>query len=163
MKKCIVLLSFFVTLSCDRNIKSNPSENTELSEFQKQSDIYSVKNLISNSFQSIFSDLDSTAVLKYYTNDFMLLENGVIWNNDSINSYIRKSQVNKQNYQRLNRFDFVKSVYNQNTIWIAYENYATFVNEKDTLGTAHWLESVIAKKEKGKWKLQQLHSTIVGH
>ena len=51
----------------------------ELSEIQKQSSIDSVKNLISNSFQDIFSDLDSTAVSKYYTNDFMLLENGVIW------------------------------------------------------------------------------------
>ena len=140
---------------------SDTNENIETTELQKQSDIDSVKSLISNSFQDIWSDLDSTKVSKYYTTDFMLLENGVVWNNDSIHNYIAKKQANNQKYRRLNRFDFVKSVHNQNTIWIAYNNYAAFVQEKDTLGTAHWLESVVAIKENDKWKLQQLHSTIV--
>jgi hypothetical protein len=140
---------------------SDTNENIETTELQKQSDIDSVKSLVSNSFQDIWSDLDPTKVSKYYTLDFMLLENGVVWNNDSIHNYIAKKQANKRKYRRLNRFDFVKSVHNQNTIWIAYNNYAAFVQEKDTLGTAHWLESVVAIKENDKWKLQQLHSTIV--
>ena len=63
---------------------------------------------------------------------------------------------------RINRFDFLKSVHNKSTIWIAYDNFASWVKENDTLNTAHWLESVIAIKEDDKWKIQQLHSTYVG-
>lgn len=150
-----------VTYSCETKITSKTEETTEITELQKQADIDSVKSLISKSFQGVFSDLDSTAVSKYYTKDFLLLENGTVWNNDSIANYIRKGQANKQEYSRLNRFDFLKSVHNDNSVWVAYDNYATFVKEKDTLGEAHWLESAIAIKENNKWKLQQLHSTVV--
>lgn len=161
MKKIIILLIICITYSCETSIKSKTKETTVTTELRKQADIDSVKSLISKSFQAIFSDLDSTAVSKYYTNDFILLENGEVWNNDSIANYIRKGQANKQEYSRLNRFDFLKSVHNENSIWVAYDNYAVFVKEKDTLGKAHWLESAVAIKENNKWKLQLLHSTMV--
>ena len=133
----------------------------DLTETQKQADIDSVKGLVTHSFQDIFSNLDSTAVSKYYTTDFILLENGAVWNNDSILHYTTKNTMKKQGIKRLNRFEYVKSVHNKNSIWLAYDNYAAFVKGKDTLGRAHWMESVIAVKEDQTWKLQQLHSTIV--
>ena len=125
--------------------------------------IDSIKGLISNSFQDIWSDLDSTKIEKYYTNDFILLENGIIWNNDSVKRHLNRTQkeVEIYKYKRLNKFDVLRSVNNQNTIWIAYNNYGTCVKSVDTLRSVHWLESVIAKKENGRWKLQQLHSTTV--
>ena len=157
----MILLFIGIVYSCDKRVESSTMKNIEITEFQKKSDIDSVKYLISNSFQDIFSDLDSAAVSKSYTRDFILLENGVVWNNDSIYSYITRSLSKKRNYKRLNSFDFLKSVHNKNTIWIAYDNYAFFVKEKDTLGSAHWLESAVAKKENNKWKLEQLHSTVI--
>ena len=160
-KKIIILLVICITYSCDNGRKTTPTDNIDLTELQKQSDIDSVKSLTSDSFQDIFSDLDSTKVSDYYTTDFILLENGVVWNIDSIDSYIIRRQANRQNYRRLNRFDFLKSVHNKNTIWIAYDNYADFVKDNDTLRSAHWLESAIAVKENNQWKLQQLHSTVV--
>lgn len=161
MRRIVILLSICIAYSCDSKTASNTTEDIETTELHKQADIDSVKALISGSFQDVFSDLDSSKISNYYTADFMLLESGVVWNNDSIDSYIIKKQLNKPKYRRLNRFDFLKSVHNQNTIWVAYKNYATFVQEKDTLGAAQWLESVIAIKENNQWKLQQLHSTIV--
>ena len=161
MRVIMILLFIGIVYSCDKRVESSTMKNIEITEFQKKSDIDSVKYLISNSFQDIFSDLDSAAVSKSYTRDFILLENGVVWNNDSIYSYITRSLSKKRNYKRLNSFDFLKSVHNKNTIWIAYDNYAFFVKEKDTLGSAHWLESAVAKKENNKWKLEQLHSTVI--
>ena len=120
-----------------------------------------MKSIISNSFQDIWSDLDHTKISKYHSKDFVLLENGAIWNNDSIQNYTMKEKLSKPNYVRLNRFDFVRSEHKQNSIWIAYHNYAAFVKGKDTLAKAHWLESVVAVKENNKWKLQLLHSTPV--
>ncbi|NOY48603.1 MAG: DUF4440 domain-containing protein [Chlorobi bacterium] len=163
MKNLFIILIFCSIYSCDNRIKPDSIKQIEINEFQKQSDIDSVKGLISNSFQDIWSDLDSTKIEKYYTNDFILLENGIVWNNDSVKSHLNRKlkEVEIYKYKRLNKFDFLKSVHNQNTIWIAYDNYGTWVKGIDTLGSVHWLESVIAKKENGRWKLQQLHSTTV--
>ena len=161
MKKIIMLLSICLAYSCENTVKPEPTKNIELTESQKQADIDSVKSLVSDSFQDIFSDFDSTTVSEYYTTDFVLLENGVLWNNDSIRSFIRRKQASKQNIQRLNSFEYLKSEHSQNMIWVAYDNYAFFVKEKDTIRTAHWLESAIAKKENNTWKIQQLHSTVV--
>ncbi|MHA7941595.1 DUF4440 domain-containing protein [Formosa sp. 3Alg 14/1] len=161
MKKIIILLSLCFAYACETTVKPEPTKNIELTESQKQADIDSVKSLVSDSFQDIFSDFDSTIVSKYYTTDFVLLENGVLWTNDSIYSYIRRKQANKSAVKRLNRFEYVKSEHSENMIWVAYDNYAYFVKEKDTIGKAHWLESAIAKKENNTWKIQQLHSTVV--
>ncbi|TXD46770.1 DUF4440 domain-containing protein [Polaribacter sp. IC073] len=161
MKKIIVLLVILLTYSCENNVKSNTKNTIEITDLQKQQDVDAVKELISKSFQDVFSDLDSTKVLNHYTKDFILLENGVVWNNDSITTYIRERQIGKNEVQRRNKFEFLKTVHNKKTIWIAYNNYAVWVREKDTLGKAHWLESAIAIKENNIWKLEQLHSTVV--
>ncbi|MDQ7918383.1 nuclear transport factor 2 family protein [Mesonia sp. MT50] len=161
MKKIIILLLIGIPSSCETKINSETKKSVDLTETQKQADIDSVKGLVTHSFQDIFSNLDSTAVSKYYTTDFILLENGAVWNNDSILHYTTKNTMKKQGIKRLNRFEYVKSVHNKNSIWLAYDNYAAFVKGKDTLGRAHWMESVIAVKEDQTWKLQQLHSTIV--
>ncbi|MBC9794886.1 DUF4440 domain-containing protein [Sinomicrobium weinanense] len=164
MKKIFILLViFFGMISCDQKTKTENRTDPEIYSSTVNNDIKSVKDLITNSFEDIFSDLDSTKIKKYYTDDFLLLENGIVWNNDSIRNYINKArkETEIQNIKRRNRFGFIKAVHNQNSIWIAYDNYGTWVKEADTLGTVHWLESVIAIKDKNNWKLEQLHSTIV--
>lgn len=134
-------------------------------EAYKSADIDSVKRLIEHSFQDIWSDLDTASIRTHHTKDFILLEAGMVWNNDSIVNYLlgEQKRMMEGQYRRENRFDFLKSVQRQNTIWVAYQNYGTWIKGVDTLGTAHWLESAIAVKEKGQWRLQQLHSTPVGN
>lgn len=164
MKKISILLILFSGLiSCDQNIKTDNRINSEAYSTLEKNDIEAVKNLVTNSFEDIWSNLDSTKIERYYTDDFMLLENGIVWNNDSVRSYLNRERIEMeiQNYNRLNQFEFLKSVNNKNTIWIAYDNYGTWVKGTDTLGTVHWLESVIAIKNQDSWKLQQLHSTTV--
>ena len=107
MKKIILLAIITVTLSCES--RPNKFESTTVSKLHQQADIDSVKSLISNSFQDIWSDLDHTKISKYHTKDFVLLENGAIWNNDSIQNYTMKEKLSKLTYVRINRFDFVKS------------------------------------------------------
>ena len=47
-----------------------------------------IKNLVIESFDEIWSKLNSKNIDKYYTKDFLLLENGEVWNNDSITNYL---------------------------------------------------------------------------
>lgn len=162
MKKLIVLLLMISgIISC--NQKTQIEEEKAGVEIAIDEEIDSVKTLVRTSFEEIWSNLDSTKIEKYHTADFLLLENGIVWNNDSVRNYLTKErkEMEQQQYKRLNRLEFLKSVHNQNTIWIAYDNYGTWVKGTDTLGTVHWLESAIAIKDGNNWKLQQLHSTRI--
>lgn len=162
-KISILLIIFFGLISCDQNINTDNRTDSEFNSTLVENDIEAVKSLVTDSFEDIWSNLDSTKIKKYYTDDFMLLENGIVWNSDSVRSYLsrERKEMEIQKYKRLNRFEFLKSAHNENTIWIAYDNYGTWVIDADTLGTVRWLESVIAIKNKNNWKLQQLHSTTV--
>ena len=147
--------------SCQTSVKEDLQSENESARSESQADIDSVKHLIEGSFQEIWSDLDTARIRAYHTDDFILLEQGLVWNNDSIARYLlgEQKRMEEGQYQRLNRFDYVRSVQSQNTIWVAYRNYGTWVKGSDTLGTAQWLESAIATRENNQWKLQQLHST----
>ncbi len=161
MKFTFFLATVLLFCSCQTGGKEDlPPENKPALR-ESQADIDSVKHLIEGSFQEIWSDLDTSRIRAYHTDDFILLEQGLVWNNDSIARYLLDEQkrMEEGQYQRLNRFDYVKSVQRQNTIWVAYKNYGTWVKGSDTLGTAQWLESAIAIRENNGWKIQQLHST----
>ena len=147
--------------SCQTSVKEDLQSENESELSESQADIDSVKHLIEGSFQEIWSDLDTARIRAYHTDDFILLEQGLVWNNDSIAKYLlgEQKRMEEGQYQRLNRFDYVRSVQSQNTIWVAYKNYGTWVKGSDTLGTAQWLESAIATRENNQWKIQQLHST----
>lgn len=119
------------------------------------------KQLIIDCFDDIWSDLDSSKVSKYHTGDYLLLENGVVWNNDSVRNYMTQSLKQKVRPKRANDFDFIEVKQLGNSIWLAYHNYATWsVDDKDA-GKAHWLESAVAIRTKEGWKLQMLHSTRI--
>ena len=164
MKFIFFLATAFLFCSCQTAGKEDLPPQNKPEIIESQADIDSVKLLIEGSFQEIWSDLDTARIRAYHTDDFILLEQGLVWNNDSIARYLLDEQkrMEEGQYQRLNRFDYVKSVQRQNTIWVAYKNYGTWVKGSDTLGTAQWLESAIAIRENNGWKIQQLHSTRMG-
>ena len=147
--------------ACETVVKTKQVPEAGTVETENPEDIDAVKQLIEGSFQEIWSDLDTARIRAYHTDDFILLEQGLVWNNDSVARYLLDEQkrMEEGQYRRLNRFDYVRSVQRENTIWVAYKNYGTWVKGSDTLGTAQWLESAIATREKNGWKIEQLHST----
>jgi len=118
------------------------------------------QQLIIDSFDELFSNLDSTKIRDYYTEDFLLLENGLIWNNDSIVDYQRKSLPNPQRAVRLNNFEFISTKVYEESVWMAYHNTATFWQGEEQVGEAYWLESAVAVPTKEGWRLEMLHSTF---
>jgi hypothetical protein len=118
-----------------------------------------IKNLIIKSFDEIWSKLDSKNIDNYYAKDFMLLENGVIWNNDSISDYLDKAVLKKHIPNRVNSIDFIEVKVLNGMAWVAYQNQAIFSLENQIIRKAHWLESATAILTENGWKLQMLHST----
>lgn len=162
MRYTWLLWMLLIYISC-KNEMNKTATVSAVDTSSIEDDIKAEKTLVTDAFDDIWSNLDSTKIKEYHTPDFLLLENGIVWNNDSVQSYLDRERIEIQNnqYQRLNKLDFLKSVHNHHSVWVAYHNVGTWIKEGDTLGSVHWLESAIAIKDQGKWKLQQLHSTRI--
>lgn len=125
------------------------------------SDEKQVQQLIQDSFDGIFSTYQSELLLDFYTEDFLLLEQGEIWDMEFIRNYLTKAQANPNPPTRTNRFDFIRTVIEGNRAWVAYHNYATISKDGQVLREIYWLESATAIKTDKGWRLDMLHSTRV--
>lgn len=135
------------------------AQNADEKEFQR---------MIKNLFQEVFSDLDSTRIDQYLTKEFILFEDGEVFNNDSvklvINNLIQQfnSDENKnRKFKRINSFEFLNAHSDGNSGWIYYRNFAEFKMDGTTIARMHWLESANFIKTKDGWRIAFLHSTIV--
>jgi hypothetical protein len=127
------------------------------SEMKKEDQI---KELISNSFQKIFSDLDPQALDTYCTQDFLLLETGEVWDMDKMRNYLDRASKQKLKVIRFNSFDFIEIKIEGKMAWVAYHNKAEFKSGEEVVRELNWLESATAILTEEGWKLQLLHSTI---
>ena len=143
----IILMMFFTTISFGQ--VSNETDKTR------------IKNLILESFDEIWSKLDAKNIDKYYTKDFLLLENGEVWNNDSIKNYLDNAMLRKPSLKRMNTIEVIEIKIANKMAWIAYQNYAIFSSDNKIIRKAHWLESATAILTENGWKLEMLHSTRI--
>lgn len=127
-----------------------------------ETDKADLKELILNSFDDIWSELNSKNIDQYYTKDFLLLENGEVWNNDSIANYLDNASLKKNIPNRVNSIDIIEIKVTNGMAWIAYRNHATFTIDDKIVRQAYWLESANAILTENGWRLEMLHSTVLG-
>ncbi len=140
-------MMFFTTLSFGQ--ASNETDKTLIT------------NLVIESFDEIWSPLNSKNIDKYYTADFLLLENGEVWNNDSIAKYLDNAILKKPNPKRVNSIEIIEIKIANSMAWVAYQNYATFSIDNKIIRKAQWLESATAILTANGWRLEMLHSTRI--
>lgn len=119
------------------------------------------KNLITQSFEDIWSTLDTEKISTYHTDDFIILEAGEVWTNERIAKYQKDTKARGPVPARTNRFEFISVKHYEDTVWLAYHNYASWSMNGEDRGKAQWLESAVAVKTKKGWRLQMMHSTPV--
>lgn len=120
-----------------------------------------IEKLIIDSFDEIWSARSADNINTYYTEDFLLLEHGELWNNDTIAHYFKKSVPANPLPKRVNTIDIIEIKVFGNRAWVAYHNHATVSVEEKIIRKAYWLESATAIKTEEGWKLDMLHSTRV--
>lgn len=133
--------------------------STTLVAQQTPSDEKQLHDLIQNSFDEIFSAYQAESLPKFYTEDFLLLEHGEVWNLDTITNYLERAQKNPNPTVRTNRFDFIETKIFGDRAWIAYHNYATITRNGQVIQELYWLESATAIRTSSGWRLDMLHST----
>jgi len=148
----LLLLSFLI--ACQ-----TPNEQDELPLTVEEEAI--AKELIQGSFDKIWGGVDSTAIANYHTEDFIILENGEVWDNDRIRVYIRGQLQRENRPLRKNRMEYISIEKYGSSIQLAYHNFAEFVRADTLVAKRQWLESALAVKTPEGWKLKMMHSTRV--
>lgn len=151
LKSIFLIAAFISVTSCDNKKPEKPQQTDEEA-------IAAVEEVVQNLFDEVWAGYDENAITKYQTEDFLLLEHGEVWNNDTIANWCKEAQIRNSGYERINNFERIDARRNGNKLWLAYHNYGTF--KKDTIMFERaWLESVVAVKVDSIWKLELMHST----
>ena len=147
MKKIFPILILFLTA-------------TAVGQTSETTDEEQIKELIENTFQGIFSDLDPQALDVYLTEGFLLLETGEVWDMEKMRNYVEKAGERKSTVKRLNYFEFIEIKIEGKMAWVAYHNKAEFKKGEEIVREMNWIESATAIHTEEGWKLQMLHSTL---
>lgn len=117
------------------------------------------KALVQGVFDDVWGGLDSTKILNYHTEDFIILEHGEVWNNKRIKEYIRQAVKRENRPVRINKMDYISVEKHGTAIQMAYHNRADFMQGDSLVGQAAWLESATVVSTPEGLRLHQMHST----
>jgi len=137
----------------------NPPQNVDMALTTEEEQI--AKELIQGSFDKIWGGVDSTEIANYHTDDFIILEHGEVWDNDRIKQYIRGQLQREDRPLRINKMEYISLDKYGESIQLAYNNFAEFMQADTLVGKAQWLESALAVKTEDGWRLKMMHSTRV--
>jgi len=94
----ILFASFF---SCTPKLST--STNVPISANEEQI----MKDLVQGVFDDIWGGMDSTKLLNYHTEDFIILENGEVWDNARITQWMEDRLKKGTTTKRVNRMEFL--------------------------------------------------------
>jgi ketosteroid isomerase-like protein len=100
--------------------------------------------------------LDMNKIQQHTTRDIILLEDGVVWNMDSIVNIV--NMFKSTEFTRTNKIDFIQTEVKGKTAWVVYHNAADMSINGQTMNI-RWIESAVLVKEGNAWKVRLLHST----
>ena len=140
--KLLLLIAIVVVLfSCQQEKKSdNPDQ---------------LKQVLTSYFDGI-ENRDFDKMKNVTTTDFVLFEDGKVWNNDSIINMLKGMPPFVAKYT-FNNFNINMDSENGN---MYYYNHLDAALNDTTKMTYDWIESATFKKIDGEWKMNFLHSTV---
>lgn len=105
------------------------------------------------------SNRDSASLKAYSTADITLYEYGQAWNIDTL---ILKAITGNQStdFKRTNSFEFINTSIDKATAWVTYRLQSVIFKDGKQ-STVQWLETVALVKERKRWKVKHLHSTLI--
>lgn len=146
MKKiqlCLIAISFNVLLQAQ----------APLTESQQ-----AVQQTVIKLFDAL-SNRDSVSLKQYCANEITLYEYGMAWNMDTlINRAITLNTAT--DFKRINTIDFINTTINKEVAWTTY-HLSSEITKDGKQASVKWLETVIVVKDKNKWKVKVLHSSLI--
>jgi hypothetical protein len=137
----ILLLVLGVGVSCQSEKQTDDTEG--------------LKRVLEDYFDGI-TQRDLHQMNAVTTTDFILFEDGNIWNNDSLVNFLNSSH----SFDAKWTFEYVRVNIDEFSGDIVYYNHGDLVFNDTSTIKFDWLESASFRKVDGIWKMDFLHSTI---
>jgi hypothetical protein len=102
--------------------------------------------------------VDRTFYRSFMSDDYMLLENGVLMNKEGDVGLLDSTPLDRQ---RSDTFDFRRVVVEGNSAYLVYFLTSETTDSKDGRRTQRFLESALLRRDRGKWRALVLHSTRI--
>ena len=127
------------------------------SPFAQISEHEKVQKVIIDFFDALAA-LNDQGIRDVVENDFILLEDGEVWNTDTLINAL--TPVKSRKFSRINHLKFFSTEQQGDVAWVSYDNKAD-ITVDDKPYKRHWLESAVLKRKNGRWKISLLHSTVI--
>lgn len=124
---------------------------------QGKADSIAVVKLLTLDYQTM-ENFDITGHINNCTSDYLLIENGEVWDLARESRYFRENKHRK--ISRKNTFNF-KKVYTTGGYAYAVYELQSDIFENGKMTRYLWTESAVFKKANGKWKIALIHSTKI--
>jgi hypothetical protein len=96
---------------------------------------------------------------EYCTSDYLLIENGEIWDMEKEAEWYKKNV--HRSLQRRDYFNFKLLKVQGSSAYAVYELKSEFI-ENEKLTTRQWNESAVFRKVNDQWKIALIHSSPLG-
>lgn len=128
---------------------------------QKKSDSLAIVQLLREDYSTLMT-YDVNKHMKHCTDDYLLIENGEIWNIGKEAEWYKKNAIKNANiiFDRKDYFNFKLLKISGNTAYTVFELISE-ITKNGSLTTKRYSESVVFRKVQGKWKIALIHSTPV--
>ncbi len=146
MKKTISLL-IAIVLTGQLYAQHQPSQKEQ-----------AVQQTIVKMFEAL-SNRDSVSLKSYCAADITLYEYGQVWNMDAL---ILKAITQNQSadFKRTNDFKFISADVDKGMAWVTYRLQSVVAKDGKQV-PVQWLETVVLVKQRNRWKIKHLHSTLI--
>lgn len=124
---------------------------------QGKNDSIEIIQLLKDDYKTMVTS-DIKKHMAYCTDDYLLIENGEVWNMEKEAEYYK--QNTRRVIERSDYFDFKYIKISGNTAYAVY-NLKSDIRESGKLTQKNWNESAIFRKIDGRWKIALIHSTKI--
>ena len=129
----------------------------QLGYSQKSSDSTEIVHVLKEDYKTMVTH-DINMHKSFCTEDYLLIENGEIWNMEREAIDYKKKELRV--IERNDYFDFKYIRIEGNTAYAVY-GLRSDIKETGKLTTRRWNESTIFRKVDGAWKIALIHSTPI--
>jgi ketosteroid isomerase-like protein len=139
-----LILLVILTVSSSSTFAQNPEQEK-------------IHKVVNDFFQALAA-LSDQGIRDVVEPDFVLLEDGEVWNTDTLTNALTPMKTKK--FSRINRLKFLTSEQAGDVAWVTYDNEADITVDGKSY-KRHWLESAVLKRTNGVWRISMLHSTVI--
>lgn len=120
----------------------------------KPGNVEELRSVVSKYYDGI-RDHDHQKMTESTSDDFLLYEQGKVWNNDSV-----FNEMDKYPYEASFSFDHLDGMTDESTAHLSYEVQADFTFDDSIRLRYHFLESAAFVRSGRGWKMKFLHVTL---